>query len=232
MQTTKSPYRQGIAAGLPFILILAPFGMLFGVVAAEAGLNIFEALVMSALVVAGAAQFTALQLLSEHVPTLIVIVAALTVNLRLAMYSAALTPYLGSASLPVRVAVAYCVVDQTYACSVAAYEQNRHWTLRDRLAFYFGVATPVMPNWLAFTGLGALVGEAIPPGLALDFAIPITFIALAVPMMRTGAHRVAALTAVVASLMLTWLPYSLGVIVAGMIGMVVGAEVERRTEMP
>ncbi|WP_272008055.1 AzlC family ABC transporter permease [Roseovarius sp. ZX-A-9] len=231
MQSTKSPYRQGIAAGLPFIIILAPFGVLFGVVATEAGLDIVEALVMSTLALAGAAQFTALQLLTEHVPTVIVVAAALTVNLRLAMYSAALTPHLGSASLPVRLAVAYCVVDQTYACSVSAFEENPHWTLRQRLAFYFGAATPIMPNWIVFTGVGALVGEAIPPELALDFAVPITFIALVVPMMRTGAHRAAALTGIVASLLLTWLPYSLGIIVSGMIGMAVGAEIERRIEL-
>ncbi|MDX1784548.1 MAG: AzlC family ABC transporter permease [Roseovarius sp.] len=231
MQSTKSPYRQGIAAGLPFIIILAPFGVLFGVVATEAGLDIVEALVMSTLALAGAAQFTALQLLTEHVPTVIVVAAALTVNLRLAMYSAALTPHLGSASLPVRLAVAYCVVDQTYTCSVSAFEENPHWTLRQRLAFYFGAATPIMPNWIVFTGVGALVGEAIPPELALDFAVPITFIALVVPMMRTGAHRAAALTGIVASLLLTWLPYSLGIIVSGMIGMAVGAEIERRIEL-
>ncbi|RKF14633.1 branched-chain amino acid ABC transporter permease [Roseovarius spongiae] len=228
MQTTNSPYWQGVRAGLPFIVILAPFGLLFGVVAAEAGLSMFEAVFMSAITVAGAAQFTAVQLLSEQAPTVIVIAAALTVNLRLAMYSAALTPYLGQASAPMRALIAYCVVDQTYACSVAAYETHAHWTLRDRIAFYFGVSTPLMPNWIVFTFIGALVGEAIPDALALDFAIPITFIALVMPMMRTGAHRAAALAGIVASLSLTWLPYSLGIIVAGVIGMIVGAEVERR----
>ncbi|QIE46896.1 branched-chain amino acid ABC transporter permease [Pseudohalocynthiibacter aestuariivivens] len=228
MQSTKSPYWQGVRAGLPFILILAPFGTLFGVVAAESGLNLFEALVMSVLTIAGASQFTALQLLNEQVPTLIVILAALTVNLRLAMYSAALTPHLGQASPWMRASVAYCIVDQTSACSIAAYEENPDWTLRQRLAFFWGVATPIMPNWMVFTCVGALVGEAIPEEAALDFAIPITFIALVVPMMRTGAHRAAALAGIVASLMLTWLPYSLGIIVAGMIGMMVGAEVERR----
>lgn len=227
-ETIKSAYWQGVREGSPFILILVPFGTLFGVVASEAGLDLTQAMVMSLLVVAGAAQFTAVQLMSEHVPTLIVVAAALTVNLRMAMYSASLTPHLGQASLPMRLLVAYFMVDQSYACSLAAYERNPGWSMGRRLAFFFGVATPIAPNWLIFTLVGALVGASMPDALALDFAVPITFIALVTPMLRTGAHRAAALSAVAASLMLAWLPYSLGVIVAGLIGMLVGAEVERR----
>jgi predicted branched-subunit amino acid permease len=45
---------------------------------------------MTVLVIAGAAQFTALALLEEQAPMLIVIIAALAVNLHMAMYSAAL----------------------------------------------------------------------------------------------------------------------------------------------
>lgn len=227
-ETINSVYWQGVRAGSPFILILVPFGMLFGVVATEAGLDLVQAMAMSALVVAGAAQFTAVQMMSEHVPTLIVVAAALAVNLRMAMYSAALTPHLGRASLPMRILAAYVLFDQSYGCSVVAYERNPGWTMSQRLAYFFGVATPIVPNWMIFTLVGALVGAAIPDALALDFAVPITFIALVAPGLRTGAHRAAAVSAVVMSLLLAWMPYSLGVIVAGVIGMMVGAEVERR----
>ncbi len=228
MQSIKSIYWQGMRAGAPFILILVPFSTLFGVIATEAGLNVTEALVMSALVVAGAAQFTAVQLMTEQVPVLIVLAAALTVNLRMAMYSAALTPYLGQLSLPKRALAAYFTVDQTYACSVAAYEAHPEWDLSRKLGYFLGVATPIMPCWLGFTVVGALLGGSIPDSMALDFAIPITFIAIVTPMLRTGAHRAAALAGIAASLCLTWLPYSLGVIFAGFIGMAVGAEIERR----
>ncbi|MBU3000525.1 AzlC family ABC transporter permease [Roseovarius nubinhibens] len=228
MQTTKSPYWQGFGAGAPFVLILVPFSTLFGVVATEAGLSVLEALTMSLVVVAGAAQFTAVQLMSEQVPVFIVILAALTVNLRMAMYSASLTPHLGAAPVGLRALVAYFTVDQTYACSVAAYEANPDWQLRQKLAYFFGVATPILPAWLGFTLVGSLVGATIPESWALDFAIPITFIALVAPILRTRAHRVAALVAIAMSLALAWMPYSLGVIIAGFIGMAAGAEVERR----
>lgn len=227
-ETIKSAYWQGVGAGSPFILIVVPFGLLFGVVATEAGLDLIQAMVMSILIVAGAAQFTAVQLMSEQVPTLIVVAAALTVNLRMAMYSAALTPHLGRARLPMRLLAAYFLVDQSYGCSVVAYERNPHWSMSQRLAYFFGVATVITPNWMIFTLVGALVGSSIPDWLALDFAIPITFIALVAPGLHSAAHRVAAVVAIIASLTLAWMPYSLGVIVAGLIGMMAGAEVERR----
>ena len=90
--------------GAPFILVIVPFSLLFGVVATEAGLNVLETMSFSVLVIAGAAQFTALQLLTDGAPTLIALVSALAVNLRMAMYSASLTPWIGEATLGQRAA--------------------------------------------------------------------------------------------------------------------------------
>ncbi len=225
-ETTKTAYWQGVRAGAPFILVLVPFALLFGVVATEAGFNLLEAFAFSALVVAGAAQFTAVQLLSEHAPTLIVIVTALAVNLRMAMYSASLTPHLGRAPLGKRALVAFLMVDQAYASAILAYEKHPGWSLPQKLSFYFGAITPLVPLWLTFTIVGALVGSAIPPEFALDFAVPITFLAMSAPMLRTGAHVVAALVAIAVSLALAFIPYSLGLLVAGAAGMIAGAQVE------
>ncbi len=225
-ETTKSTYWQGVRAGAPFILVLVPFAVLFGVVATEAGLNLLETFAFSALVVAGAAQFTAIQLLSEHAPTIIVCVTALAVNLRMAMYSASLTPHLGRAPLSKRALIAYLMVDQAYACAILAYEKNPGWSIPQKLAFYFGAITPLIPLWLIFTIVGAVVGSAIPPEFALDFAVPITFLAMIAPMLRSAAHVVAALVAIAVSLSLAFIPYSLGLLVAGAAGMIAGAQVE------
>lgn len=92
--TPNRDFWRGLRDGLPFLLVITPFGLLFGVVATEAGLNVYETLSFSIVVIAGAAQFTALQLMVDDVPALIALVSALAVNLRMAMYSAALTPIL------------------------------------------------------------------------------------------------------------------------------------------
>jgi predicted branched-subunit amino acid permease len=224
--TIKSAYLRGFRDGAPFVVVVAPFATLFGVIATEAGLNVFETLVFSVVVIAGAAQFTALQLMSEEAPTLIILASALAVNLRMAMYSASLTPYIGAAPLWQRAWAAYFLVDQSYALSLAEYEKRPALTVPERIAYFFGTVTPVCPNWYVFTLVGAIVGNQIPESWALDFAVPITFLAMVVPMLRTAAHVTAAVVAIIVALLAHGMPFNLGLLVAGIAGMMAGARVE------
>lgn len=228
--TSKSEFLRGIGMGLPFVLVIAPFGALFGVVATEAGLNLAETMGFTSLVIAGASQFTALQLMSENAPVLVILATSLAVNLRMAMYSASLVPWLGAAPLWKRAVIAYMTVDQTYACSVAEYEAKPDLSLSQRIAFFAGVSLPIVPLWYAATLLGALVGAGIPESFALDFALPITFIAMLGPMLRTLAHLSAALVSVALALALSGLPAGVGLLLAGFAAMVTGAVVETLQE--
>ncbi|MBC7163541.1 MAG: AzlC family ABC transporter permease [Roseovarius sp.] len=222
----NSPYWQGVRDGAPFVIVIVPFALLFGVVGTEAGLALPEVMGFSVLVIAGAAQFTAVQLLNDGAPALIALVSALAVNLRMAMYSASLTPYLGAAPLWQRAFAAYFMLDQSYACAVVRFVEEPRWRVSERMSYYFGVITPICPPWYAFTLVGALVGTAVPPGLPLDFALPITFLAMIGPMLRTPAHAAAALVSVTLALVFAWLPYNLGLLVAGIAAMMAGAQVE------
>jgi predicted branched-subunit amino acid permease len=226
--TPRAAFRLGLRDGLPFILVVSPFAFLFGVVARDAGLNVLEALTFSVVVIAGAAQFTALSLMQENAPTFIVLATALAVNLRMAMYSASLTPYLGTAPVWQRALVAYFTVDQSYACAIARFEEFPGWSLRTRLRYFAGAIAPVAACWYGMTVVGALVGQAIPGWLALDFALPICFLAIIGPMLRTPAHIGAALTSIVLALAFAGLPYNLGLLCAAIPAMMVGAEIERR----
>lgn len=73
---------------------------------------------------------------------------------------------------------------------------------------------------------GAVIGTRIPPEYALDFALPITFLALVAPGLTSLAHVAAALTATALALALIGMPFSLGTIVAALCAMVVGAQTE------
>jgi predicted branched-subunit amino acid permease len=225
--TPKTAYFRGIVDGSPFILLIIPFATLFGVLATEAGLSVFETLMFSVVVIAGAAQFTALQLLQEEAPTIVVLASALAVNLRMAMYSASLTPYIGSAPLWQRALAAYMTVDQSYVVAIAKFERSPEMTVPQRIGYSFGAVTPIVPLWYGFTVVGAYIGAQVPDSWALDFAIPITFLAMIAPMFRTLAHVVAAFVAVVVSLLVAGVPYSLGIIIAGVIAMMAGARTEK-----
>ena len=225
--TSKSAFLRGLAAGAPFILVIIPFSMLFGLLASEAGLSVIEAFVFSFLVIAGAAQLTAIQLMQEQAPTFIVLASALAVNLRMAMYSASLTPYIGAAPLWQRALAAYLTVDQSYIVAITKFEKEPEMTVPQRMAYFFGAVTPVALLWYAGTLVGALLGTQVPDSWALDFAIPITFLAMIAPMFKTLAHLVAAFVAVVVSLLAAQVPYSMGIIIAGAAGMMAGAQTEK-----
>jgi len=224
--TSKSYFWKGFRDGTPFIFVAIPFGTLFGVFATEAGLSIVQTMAFTATVFAGAAQFAALQLLQDGAPTAIILASALAVNLRMAMYSASLTPYLGAAPMWQRAIAAYLTVDQSYACSIVRFEKEPDLTLPQRMAYFFGSVTPITPLWILATYLGAVLGTQIPDSWALDFALPITFLAMIGPMMRTLAHVVAALVAIVVALLTVALPFNLGLLVAGCAGMMAGAQAE------
>ena len=225
-----SAYWQGFRAGVPFVLVVGPFGLLFGVVATEAGMDITQTMAMTVLVIAGAAQFATVQLLSDHAPTFVAILTGLAVNMRMAMYSASLAPHLGKAGLGKRALVAYFLVDQSYAVSISEYEKAPTRPLADKLAFFFGSISPIAPLWYGSTLLGAVAGKAIPPEYALDFAVPITFIAIVAPALRSLPHIAAAFVSVAVALLLAGLPFNSGLMIAAVLAMITGAAIEKRLE--
>lgn len=223
---SKSAFTRGIRDSAPFTLVVAPFAAMFGVLATEAGLTPLETMIFSVTVIAGAAQFTALALLQDHAPTLIVLVSALAVNLRMAMYSAALMPHLGQAPFWHRVLASYLIMDQPVATSLTTFDANPDMSATARMRYYLGASFLIAIIWFAATMVGALLGARIPASWSLDFAIPLAFIAIIAPGLRSLAHVAAALVAVALSLLLAGLPYSLGLLIAGLGGMITGARVE------
>jgi predicted branched-subunit amino acid permease len=222
----NNAYSLGIKSGLPFLVVIIPFGLLFGVVASESGLSLLQSMAMTTLVVAGASQFAAIQLLSDNAPAWVAIATGLTINLRMLMYSASLVTHVGAAPLWQRALLAYSMVDQIYASAIQHYEDNPRISVADKVAYYLGAATPIMPMWLASCLFGAMAGTKIPEHYALDFAVPITFIATVGPSLRTHPHIAAALAGVIVALLFAWLPFNLGLMLGAISGMATGASLE------
>ena len=158
MAHAKNYFQLGLKQALPFIFIVGPFGLVFGTIASNAGLSVIEALSFSVFVMAGSAQLTALQLMLDGSPTLIVVLSALAVNLRMMMYSASLTPYLGKAPLKQRILAAYSTLDQSYALSLQQFETEPQMTLQARMLFFLCGCTRY-PNLVYFNLCRSIFGE-------------------------------------------------------------------------
>jgi predicted branched-subunit amino acid permease len=221
------PFLRGLRDGSPFIVVVLPFAVLFGVVARDAGLDVLQVFAMSVVVIAGAAQFTALSLMTEGAPVVVALLAGLAVNLRMAMYSAALVPHVGQATLWQRLLMAYGLTDQIYAVAVQTYGREPAMPLAARVAYYAGNVLAICPFWYAGTVAGALIGQAVPASLSPDFAVPVAFLALLAPMLRGLPNLVAAGTSVAGALVFAGAPWNLGLILAAALAMAAGAQTER-----
>jgi predicted branched-subunit amino acid permease len=223
---TRKAFCKGAAHALPFFVVIVPFAMLFGVLSAEAGLGPWETQIFSVAVFAGASQLAALQLMQDQAPVLVILATGLAVNLRMMMYSVALTPHLGAAPLGIRALVAYFLVDQSFALSLAEFEKNRSLTVAEKVAYFFGTVTPITAIWNVSTAVGAHLGRAVPDTWGLDFAMPITFVGMTAAMLTTLPHAVAMAVSVGVTLMLWTMPYGTGLLVGAAVGMAAGAITE------
>jgi predicted branched-subunit amino acid permease len=111
---------------------------------------------------------------------------------------------------------------------VQRYETAPAMSTAAKIAFFLGTCLPIIPLWYAGTVAGVVAGAAIPASWGLDFVVPLTFLAIIAPGLRSLAHVGAALASVTSVLLLAWIPWNLGLLIAGLIGMAVGAEIERR----
>jgi predicted branched-subunit amino acid permease len=110
--------------------------------------------------------------------------------------------------------------------AVRTYEDRPEMSKSAKVAYYFGCMMLICPVWYGFSLIGALVGQAIPASLSLDFAVPVCFIALLAPLLRSLPHVLAAGVSALAALGFAWVPWSLGLLVAAALAMVTGAQAE------
>jgi predicted branched-subunit amino acid permease len=208
------------------LLAVAPFGAVVGLAAVASGLTFTEAVTLSAVVNAGSSQLAGLQLISGGGPVLVVLATVLFVNLRFLMYSMALAPYLSGVPKRWRLVIAHLLFDQTFAFATQRYSlrpQAGH-----RVTYFMGVALPMFVAWNAGNVVGAAVGAQVAPSWALDFAIPLTFLALLMPAVKDRPAVAATIVGGVVAYMGLALPYNLGLILASLSGVGAGLIAERR----
>ncbi len=215
----------GLRSVLPILVGVAPFGVIYGVVALQSGIPALAAMAMSAIVFAGSAQFLLAQLVGAGAPFLLAAGAVGLVNLRHALYSASVAPILAHLPRRWKILLAYLLTDEAYAAAIphilvvapnSSRPANAHWIL-------FGSGFGLWAGWQLATLAGVLIGAQLPSDLGLDFALPLTFIAIVVPMIGSRALLLAALTAGAVAVALAALPYKTGLLIAVLAGLVAGA---------
>lgn len=219
----SSEFRAGVAAELPIILGVVPFGLVYGALAVNAGMTPWQAQLASCIVFAGSAQLVIAQMLGGGASTVVTALTAMVLNVRHVLYSASAAAYVRHLPLRWRVLLAYLLTDEAYAVAIARYVRgeeraapdHRHW-------YFFGAGFTLWAFWQASTWVGIVFGAQVPASWGLDFAVPLTFIALLIPLLADAGCRVAALAGAVGAVLLAALPLKLGLFTAMLAGIAAG----------
>jgi predicted branched-subunit amino acid permease len=233
--TARTELRAGAAAVAPMLVGVIPFALVAGATPATTGLGGGAAIGLSTIVFAGASQLAAANVLAGKGSAVVAILAAVTINLRLLLYSASLSPHVAREPLRRRLLMAYLLTDQAYAVSITRWsaeadaeaaggppaDRARRWP------FYMGAALTLWTSWQVFTIVGVLVGSAVPDSLPLDFAVPLVFLVLLVPAITSRPAVVAALAGGLAAVLAEQAGAGhLSVLVGALAGIAAGALAE------
>jgi 4-azaleucine resistance transporter AzlC len=185
-RTPREAFRAGLRAGLPFAIVGFVLSLSFGVLARGVGFSALGAIVMSAIVFAGSAQFAAVSILGGGGGVAAAVAAAALMNSRFLPMGVALAPSLPG-RWPKRAAQGQTVVDSSWAMSnLGDGRFDRH--------FLFGATAIQYATWLGGTATGALGGSIIGDidALGLDAVYPAFFLALLLAEMRDRRSRLVA----------------------------------------
>jgi 4-azaleucine resistance transporter AzlC len=228
--TPRREFLDGCRDELPILLGVAPFGMIYGLLALRSGLDPLTSQAMSSVVFAGSAQFIAAQLIRDGAPAAVLVMTVFVVNLRHALYSASMAVHLKHLGIRWKGLLAYLLTDEAYAvmsarctrdAGAAEVSPHRHW-------YFFGAGVTLWGSWQLSTAAGIFLGAQVPDRWSLDFTLALTFIALVFPALKDRAAAAAAVAAGVLSVAALGLPYKLGLVLAALAGVAVGLAVEAR----
>ncbi|MFJ3372194.1 AzlC family ABC transporter permease [Pseudomonas sp. NPDC086251] len=229
-QSGREAFMQGVRALIPLSPGVIPFGLLTGVMAINMGLSPGTTMGMTLLFYSGSAQMVALQLLHTGVVPLAIVVTALVINLRFIMYSASLAPDLHHLPRRWTWPLSYMLSDQSYALfslklSSGELGQFAHY-------YYAGTAAGMWLTWNVSVLAGIYLGAGIPETWSLGFAIPLSFLALLVPGLRSAATLAAASVGGLLAVVAVNMPYNLGLVTASIGGVIAGLVIESIRKRP
>ena len=216
---------EGSRAVAPILLGVVPFGLIFGVTAAASDVPLLAAWASSFIIFAGAAQLAVVGILGAGGAAIVAVFTAVIINARHLMYSADMGRYTVEAPLGRKAVMAYVLTDQAYL--VTSHRFPDPASAEGFTSFYFGSAVTLWLTWQVATTAGILLGTAVPSSWSLEFAIPLTFLALLILAIKDKPGLVAAAVGGIIALAAVGLPYHLGLLLGALSGIVAGVAAER-----
>jgi predicted branched-subunit amino acid permease len=222
-------FLEGLRDALPQTPGVAAWGLMTGVAMVNAGMNVFESILMTFMVYAGSSQLAALPLMMAGAPAWVVLATGFCVNLRFVVFSLHMRPYLMHLPRLERVLQGYLTADLSYVLFTRRFSRPGH-TVADKemqSAFLAGSTCVVWVSWIVASFCGILLVNIIPSAWGLGFAGTLCLVgilcSLATTRLRVLAATVAAITAIAAY---HW-PLKLNIVMAIAVAVVMSMSLER-----
>lgn len=223
MTVDRAVIRQAFLDAIPLYIPGIPFALVIGLAVVDSGIHPFIGWSGSWLIFGGAAQLTVISLLGTGTALVAAISAALVVNARHIMYSAAMAPRFQNQPRWMQLVGPYLLIDQVFALASLRRVDDPD-TFR---TYYLTVGVTFWILWQVTTALGLLIGPIIPGEWNLPFAVPILFLGLIVMSIDKSPKLVAALVGAGATFLFAGLPSRTGLLVGAVAGIVAGTIAER-----
>ena len=211
---------EGMKMALPIMAGYVPLGFACGIVCAQAGMNVFQIFLMSALVYAGAGQYIAGAMLVAGATPLSIIITTLIVNSRHVLYTSVLYPYVAKWSFLKQSLFAFQITDEVFAVHSTSMAKNQSNTV---ISFSINIFSHL--SWITSNVLGGISSSLIPDTtkFGLDFTLYALFIALILPKLINIPQALAFITGGVTALcfLLIDMKYE-GIIIGALIGAFAG----------
>ncbi len=212
--------RQSLSVGLA----TSAYGVSFGALAVASGLDVWQTVVLSALLFSGGSQFALVGILGAGGSAAAAIATSSLLGVRNGLYALRMSRLLEVRGLR-RLAAAQLTIDESTAVAIG--QENRS---AGRLGFWV-TGVVVYLGWNLATLAGAVIGNALgdPRAYGFDAAAAAAFCALLWPRLRSReAVATAAVAAVLAAALVPATAPGIPVLVAAVAALVIGLRPRRR----
>jgi 4-azaleucine resistance transporter AzlC len=217
-ETLRASRRQLLSDAFGIGVSAAGFGFVYGLAARDAGFSPIEAMAMSTIVFAGAAQFAAVGYVASGLAWPGVILLTALLNARHLLYSAALAPWLRSVPFGRRAGMAHLLTDEAFALSISHF---RRIGRADERGYWLAAIAATFIPWNLATLAGVLLGAQIPnpARFGIDVIFPAAMVGLAVGLITGRRELVAAIVgAAVAVVVALASSAAIGIVAGGVVG--------------
>ena len=199
----NNQFLTGMRAGIPVCVGYFSVSFGFGAMAVSMGLDIWNAILISASNLTSAGQFAGLTVIAAGGTLIEMILTQLVINSRYALMGLALGQRMGpEIRSGKRLIAAFFDTDEVFAIGM-----SRQGKLT--ASYFVGAGVISAIGWVSGTALGAVAGKLLPLSIRLSLGALLygMFIAIVVPQARAEKPMLACmLIALVLSCLFTWVP--------------------------